>query len=345
MVSPRTRSGLLGAAMGTLVLFLAACEKPHAQPAFPHVEHLKGHECGELGQPECLTCITCHTPRSGASRLDPPGAVRCNECHQNGAELLASSMPPPRPEAINFDHQQHLVHSGIRGQCVTCHPGVVVDGEPRLPPMSTCLECHEAEFQQARCTPCHVAEHLVQLRPESFMRHDSNWWRDHARSAERSPQICAECHGETWCSECHSQRRGLPIDQRLPEAIERRLPHPGDFIVRHAIEARARSASCLSCHTSQSCDACHLERGVSAAGLGSVSPHPPGWVSGGGSRAGHGRAARRDIVSCMGCHDHGPLTNCIECHRVGGLGGNPHPAGWDSARSPSAAMCRYCHAN
>jgi len=58
----------------------------------------------------------------------------------------------------------------------------------------------------------------------------------------------------------------------------------------------------------------------------------------------HGRAARRDIVACAGCHDQGPATNCIGCHRVGAYGGNPHPRGWMSAGTDrQQGMCRYCH--
>jgi hypothetical protein len=100
----------------------------------------------------------------------------------------------------------------------------------------------------------------------------------------------------------------------------------------------------LRCHTTDSCEGCHLERGVSANRLDAANPHPAAWV---GSFPGdpnfHGRAARRDIAACAACHDQGPATNCIPCHRVGAYGGNPHPSGWRSARSENATMCRYCH--
>ena len=56
-----------------------------------------------------------------------------------------------------------------------------------------------------------------------------------------------------------------------------------------------------------------------------------------------GRSHGRDIVACAGCHEAGPATNCIRCHKVGGYGGNPHPRGWKSARGVDSEMCRYCH--
>jgi hypothetical protein len=120
--------------------------------------------------------------------------------------------------------------------------------------------------------------------------------------------------------------------------------HRGDFMVRHAIEAQSQPAACLSCHETQDCDSCHLERGVSGNAQNSRNPHPPGWVGNDvNSSDFHGRHARRDIVACAGCHEQGPATNCIRCHTVGAYGGNPHPHGWQSGRSPSSTMCRYCH--
>jgi hypothetical protein len=87
-----------------------------------------------------------------------------------------------------------------------------------------------------------------------------------------------------------------------------------------------------------------VARGVSANRVGARNPHPPGWVgSNPNARSFHGREARRDILLCASCHDQGPATNCIRCHKVGGFGGNPHPGGWRSTQSESSTMCRYCH--
>jgi hypothetical protein len=122
------------------------------------------------------------------------------------------------------------------------------------------------------------------------------------------------------------------------------MVHRGDFLTRHAIDALAEPARCLSCHTERDCDSCHVERGVSGNAVGANNPHPPGWV-GADTRSSdfHGSHARRDILSCAGCHEQGPATNCIRCHTVGAYGGNPHPSGWQSARGRQSSMCRYCH--
>jgi len=131
----------------------------------------------------------------------------------------------------------------------------------------------------------------------------------------------------------------------LPHALEREFIHRGDFMVRHPIDARSQPAQCLTCHTQSYCDSCHVARGVSGNRLDAINPHPRGWIGPDPTSPNyHGAEARRDIVSCAACHDQGPATNCIRCHRVGAVGGNPHPSGWRSMRSTDEGMCRYCHA-
>jgi hypothetical protein len=76
------------------------------------------------------------------------------------------------------------------------------------------------------------------------------------------------------------------------------------------------------------------------------APHPPGYGVRGGE-AFHGEDARLRIDTCVACHDQGPASNCVECHRVGGIGGNPHPSGWKDRFGTSErdvqTMCSYCH--
>jgi hypothetical protein len=344
--------------MKKLALLLAAgigmfaCESARQAPAsFPHVVHLAGFECGGPNQPACLTCASCHAGVRDPAEPLLPQAQQCTGCHTDPAGILDQSLTPVDPDyplgrAIRFKHETHLDRPEIGGQCVKCHAGVVSEqaGATTYPPMSTCLECHQSEFDQGRCTPCHEPGHLRRLRPESFSRHDPAWIRRHGPHARRSEPQCNQCHTQTQCTDCHDQRQTIPVEVRRPEKIESGFVHRGDFITRHPLEARSQPATCLKCHSVSSCDSCHVRRGVSANTPGSPNPHPIGWL-GPDTQAQdfHGRAARRNIVSCAACHDRGPATNCIRCHKSGGGGGNPHPGGWNSARSTGAAMCRYCH--
>jgi hypothetical protein len=329
---------------------LAGCERKVAR--FEHLQHLNV-ECGGPGQPQCLSCSTCHGKVEKTAHETPPWVKTCENCHEDGVDLMNRSLrfaraQSERVERIMFPHDKHLALGPIHGQCVRCHAGVVdkEQGPARSPPMSKCLECHQRDFERANCTPCHIRQELSRLLPQTFLRHNAAWLERHGVSAARQANICQSCHSQTWCADCHDQRRGLPIEQRKPDSIERQFKHVGDFLVRHSIEARSRPATCLRCHNSESCDSCHIARGVSAARSGAANRHPIGWMGRDTNAPSfHGRAARRDPLSCMACHDHGPATNCIQCHRVGGGAGNPHPHGWHSNRSVDAPMCRYCHVN
>jgi len=331
------------------VAAVAACSRGPG-PRFPHSAHLAGLHCGEPGQPECLSCSTCHTPSAIDREHKLPGAERCETCHQEDKQIVGRvlAVKPDRPSGeIHFDHAKHLAMDGIGGQCVPCHGGVVTGKGPHLPPMSQCFGCHEheEEWRQGKCTPCHDPTALQKTLPQTFMRHEGTFARRHGQAAMQEPRLCQSCHGQADCDDCHDVSQGLSVERRRPEQIERTFVHRGDFLARHAMEAEAEPARCVTCHAPATCDACHLERGVSA-GLrgGGRNPHPPGWVgqSGNGPSA-HGREARRNIVLCAGCHDQGPRTNCVACHAVGGPGGNPHPEGWRSGRKEGAQMCRYCH--
>lgn len=325
-----------------------ACER--RIPRFQHLPHLNV-ECGGPGQPQCLTCSTCHGKVKPANRELPPWVRSCENCHEDGVSLMNRALrfaraQSERVERITFPHERHLTLGPIHGQCVFCHAGVLDQekGSTRSPPMAKCLGCHQRDFDRANCTPCHIRSELSQLVPQSFMRHNAAWLERHGISASRQAEICQSCHSQTWCADCHGRNRGLLLERRKPDSIERQFKHVGDFLVRHSIEARSRSATCLRCHTAESCDGCHIARGVSAARAGAQNRHPIGWMGRDVSASNfHGRAARRDALSCMACHDHGPATTCINCHKVGGGAPNPHPRGWRSSRSPDSPMCRYCH--
>ncbi len=333
----------LGAALALL-----ACEHT-ASPRFPHLMHLTQLACGDVGQPDCPSCASCHRGR-GESGMGLPSPQACAPCHQATSAAVTSTMTafatlPSR--GIHFEHDKHLALSKIRGQCIGCHAAVTTNaqGRPELPPMSTCLECHQADFQQGRCSPCHDRQALPKLLPQTFLRHDGSWLGRHGLQASSNELLCNQCHARSWCQDCHDTQRRRGASPHPEWALGRPSNHGGDFLSRHPMDARTNPAACLSCHTQSSCESCHLERGVSAGARGSINPHPDGWLGRDTSSPQfHGRAARRDIVSCAACHDQGPATNCIQCHRVGGPGGNPHPHGWHGGEQGSGRPCVYCHA-
>jgi hypothetical protein len=336
--------------MLAIAWLVAGCQA-EAPAAFPHVTHLTRIECGRPNQPRCPNCLDCHAE---VARDSPhqPNERRCGVCHRSGEQRVVRSLAIPAAtiaarSSIGFSHRQHLGLEAIAGQCFGCHAAVVeTNASPGVPPMATCLRCHQADFDRARCSPCHQSTTLARLVPQSFMRHDAAWPRRHASEASRASRVCETCHTQAWCTDCHNPERRLPMTLRRMESVTHDAVHPLDFIHQHSLEAASQPGSCNHCHTPSSCDSCHVLRGVSANGVGAGNPHPIGWVGRDvASRNFHGRAARRDPGSCASCHEQGPATNCIQCHRVGGPGGKPHSPGFGSSRSLSDVPCRYCHAH
>jgi hypothetical protein len=323
----------------------ATCRGP-AAPRFPHEAHLSRMACGSPGEHACLDCNSCHKSSQTES---VPSVAECERCHENERPRLAAVLGsrPARPFGnIAFDHERHLAMPELGGQCLHCHAGVVKAGAASLPPMSQCFSCHvhEQEWNAGVCSPCHEARDLDRLLPQTFLRHEGAFAQKHGHLAMQQAKLCEACHSQSECDDCHDITQRFGVERRRPASLERNFVHRADFVVRHSIEARSEPARCARCHEPETCDGCHLERGVSGNLASGRSPHPPGWISAApGAASLHGKEARRDILSCAACHEQGPATNCIDCHRVGAHGGNPHPSGWQSSRDTGSTICGYCH--
>ena len=281
-----------------------------------------------LHLPDDATCATCHKPHS-----DRP----CLDCHAAPGAIAA--LVDARAHLV-FDHRRHAPAS--RGDCMRCHIGIAEGDDHLRPVMATCFRCHEHEATRdaRRCEACHRDLEDTQLLPASHLAHDGDWMREHGTRAAASGDLCQSCHREQFCADCHGKTvPALPATRRFADPFAASV-HRAGFTARHALEARAEPGMCTTCHTPDRCAACHTTRGV--AGDGRRSPHPPGWV--GPADNEHGRQARRDPAACASCHDGAGQQLCVGCHKVGGVGGTPHPPGWSSKLPLTALPCRLCHA-
>lgn len=309
---------------------------------FPHRAHvLVGVSCTTchpgieqpataLHLPSDATCTSagCHTK--------PHDARPCAGCH--GSQRAIDELVAAREHLI-FDHAAHIATA--KGNCMRCHDGVATDAATLRPPMATCFRCHD-DLQKARtCDGCH--ENLAEegTLPASHLAHDGDWIREHGARASSSGDLCQTCHQASFCASCHGATApALPAERRFADPFRAQL-HRAGFAGRHALEARSDPGACATCHTPDRCASCHVAKGI--ADDPRRSPHPAGWV---GLAAGdnlHGRAARRDPMSCASCHGGAGEQLCVGCHAVGGVGGSPHPPGWSSTLPLSAMPCRMCH--
>lgn len=345
MVSQVTRHWRIVLALG-----LAACagilglRKAGPQP-FPHRAHvLKG-----------VSCVKCHVGLEGATDDGPlhlPTSESCLECHPKPhdtrpcLECHTDPFAAPRAEMANrFLRFEHKVHVPVfKGDCARCHINIrSATPTTLLPKMATCLACHthEDEFRTRECRRCHHDLETEEVRPESHVIHDGDFFRGHGLHAAASRDLCSACHSQRFCATCHGTtvpalKAAIRFDDPSRTAI-----HRAGFRSRHAEESRREPGMCTTCHDQSFCVSCHTAERVGPA-TAPGSPHPPGWT---GTTNDHGPAARRDPVACAACHGGAGEMLCVECHKVGGIGGSPHGPGYSSNRSMTDLPCRLCHTN
>jgi hypothetical protein len=168
----------------------------------------------------------------------------------------------------------------------------------------------------------------------------------HAILARSQGAQCLQCHQQSMCTSCHSKVAPAAPARLFPEQVEKSLIHRGDFLSTHAIEAKSDGAVCLRCHKTDYCESCHRANAMAFNSSNQRNPHPAGWGVPGNGKF-HGPEARLHIETCAACHDQGAKSVCVECHKVGGIGGSPHPANWrkhhDRDDVRSNPMCLTCH--
>jgi len=341
---------------------------------FDHSRHLK------LG----MQCATCHTKILGSTRATdfnfPTGAAcdgchgaqhpkpadgpsNCQICHtQTDGVRVTAGLQAPRPKLV-FNHKLHLDRGA---DCSTCHGDmskVRLATTDHLPREQTCLSCHDGKQAKDTCSTCHPSDHAGKLVTRDLAdrtipkliptgvsgwgaAHDLSFIEDHRGIAKAQPGLCQSCHDESFCTDCHT---GTVRPLRI---------HASDYLTAHAMDARAATQDCQSCHRLQSdCLACHERLGLGAGpdrrfGVGSaLSFHPEGWSGSPGMPQAHAMAAQRNIATCASCHTE---DTCLSCHAttsVGtpGLGVSPHgPAFAGSMRCQALAtqnrrVCLKCH--
>jgi hypothetical protein len=335
--SPKARSLLFPAARVPLVEVHPAHQKSKIDCDRCHAKAKSSAWASERLSPRMPNCEPCHAEVKGVTAATPVNPT-CRKCH--GA--LANDRPPvpgfyPQP-LVRFSHKAHGTSS-----CASCHQGSSdTAAAPSMPTMRQCYDCHKKRRGAADCRRCHLAQGdgrlntrlsgAVLLPPTWLLgpNHGSGWAGDHAITAGSRSSLCGACHGEKFCSECHS-------GARRPRNL-----HPGDWLRTHGTATRFDNPHCQGCHRTQSfCLTCHRRAGVATDSPAATMPKQ-------GAGRTHGttpvselmRRGKKNITACVACHTE---SSCIDCHSIV----NPHPASWQhrcSKIAPRAeSACRKCH--
>ena len=310
-----------------------------AQPPVPikfsHKLHIK-----DVG----VDCATCH-PAAATSTLSSNNLIsthdECGTCHEDQIASdcgFCHSDPeniverPPIDRELIFSHQQHLGMTDV--ECTTCHKGmdeVTTAGAESLPDMATCNTCHNDRKATNTCEACHTD--FVTLLPSDHRQADFlTSHRDESRLGALQTS-CQTCHAETFCQQCHQGaglKAFLPKDlstepraktwtRDTPKRTVLQNVHELNYRFTHGIDAKSKRMDCASCHSVETfCVACHEVGGnVSQGSFKPKSHSVPGFVVLGRGTGGglHAEEARRDLESCVSCHDvEGRDPTCMACH-------------------------------
>jgi hypothetical protein len=117
----------------------------------------------------------------------------------------------------------------------------------------------EIGAQPKICTDCHDSKGGV----VDFKRfvHTLDWGKSHKVAAYQAEAVCAICHEESYCNDCHASRVELKPSDKNATDPTRDMPHRGDYLTRHRIDGRIDPTSCFRCHgnpkASRTCAPCH----------------------------------------------------------------------------------------
>lgn len=373
------------AALVALVTVCTGVAAAQQTATFDHTKHAKLFPA----------CTSCHAGAAAAGRPLWPDSASCAVCHDGTIQRrVAWQSPESLRTNLRFDHLTHMRATVVRqaagGQsppsCMDCHSA---SGAPWMavqpPVVARCLGCHQlppAHFAapDTACATCHLplaratrltrADVAVIDTPPSHRSPEFKTANGHGALA-RAPgggvaASCATCHARDFCLTCHVDAPEQPTVQALARdsratAIAVGLAAPAshaapDFLERHGSRVHTEQRQCATCHTQESCLACHAGTPRVAAGLFTSSPErgvgaviirrPPPSHGARFTNEHAGLAAARS-ATCAGCH---VRADCLVCHRpTAASGPGYHRAGF-LARHPVAAYaretsCNDCHNN
>jgi len=333
---------------------------------------------------DIIECQDCHSSVQESENLKDnllPNHDNCSTCHEVDNEKECSTCHygdnyealVQTESSLFFNHKLHLKNSQLK--CESCHKGLSdVDYSWQAPgahpSMGTCYGCHNNKTVASNaCESCHIS--TVNLRPQDHKA--VSFIDNHKFAAMEMNANCAMCHDNQSCDECHVATIGITetntarnfyqpyypsnfIDGAKQQTISR--VHELDYRFTHGMDSKGKTAECQTCHQIETfCTSCHQAEGEDFAfsGIVPASHLKPtfktiGVGSGGGD---HATLARRDIESCMSCHDvNGADPTCITCHldSDGIKGTNPrtHPKNFMSNEhgdwhNDSNSICYNCH--
>jgi len=334
---------------------------------------------------ELAECSDCHSAVATSTTLNDrllPNHDNCSTCHEVDDEnecktCHANDTYEPliqtKPDNMIFNHKKHI-DQGL--SCDNCHKGLdevdySFESAELFPLMEQCSGCHnEVKIASNACENCHITTY--NLIPQNHK--SGNYIKSHKFLAEEVDANCMMCHNNNTCQECHVATSVITETNAADNFYQPYMPSNSidgansqvitkvhkdiNYRYYHGIDAKGRTTECQTCHQIETfCSECHQAQNSDFAISGIVpSSHllPDFKTLGVGTGGGeHAILARRDIESCVSCHDvQGADPTCIQCHldSDGIKGTNPKTHAINFMRDENGdwhdsqgSVCYNCH--
>jgi len=131
-------------------------------------------------------------------------------------------------------------------------------------PSASIAPTHPQELGQGRpdCGTCHEPGAVIAgaNKPYTAFSHTPEFVKDHKNLAGSDSNVCAVCHTQAFCSDCHSGKVLVRPDVKLGNRPDRESPHRGDYLALHRFDGKADPTGCFKCHgraNNETCTTCH----------------------------------------------------------------------------------------
>ncbi len=150
-----------------------------------------------------------------------PQKIDCTHCHtfnQNQSQQL-----------ITLNSSKSIFNKSLKQICHECHqsPETKYTNAPK-----ECFFCHKNN------------DGLNKIKPINHK--NVSWKNTHSMVAKVQGDQCFQCHQESSCTKCHSQRNDIQMNN-----------HNRNFRFYHSIQARLQPQKCDTCHSTNFCTSCH----------------------------------------------------------------------------------------
>jgi hypothetical protein len=128
-----------------------------------------------------------------------------------------------------------------------------------LSPDASFSPAHPQDSLTARpqCSTCHESETLKGAqKPFASFDHNATFVKDHKFQAGSDSNVCASCHSQSFCTECHTGKTMMKPSTMRGDRPDREMPHRGDYMTMHKVDGRNDPTGCFKCHGRANNDKC-----------------------------------------------------------------------------------------